>query len=84
MPDIRPKVCRARRRGYHAYSAALKRVLGKERAEIRPGRKRLRDHLSLLDGDMRYAWTPAGTAATGLTLRHRCRPCVPAPIDETP
>jgi hypothetical protein len=55
-----------RRRGYHAYNAVLKRVLGKGRAEMGLaeleaavawlGRNRLRDHLALLDGDARYAW----------------------------
>ncbi len=55
-----------RRRGYHAYNAVLKRVLGKGRAEMALaeleaavawlGRNRLRDHLGLLDGDARYAW----------------------------
>jgi len=55
-----------RRGGYHAYNAALKRVLGKSRAEMALaeleaavawlGRNRVRDHLYLLDGDPRYAW----------------------------
>jgi superfamily II DNA or RNA helicase len=54
------------RGGYHAYNAALKRVLGKSRAEMGLaeleaavawlGRNRVRDHLHLLDGDPRYAW----------------------------
>ena len=53
---------------YHRYNAALKRVLGgKGRAEMNLaeleaavawlGRNRLSDHLGLLDGDARYAWT---------------------------
>ncbi len=55
-----------RRRGYHAYNAVLKRVLGKGRAEMALaeleaavawlGRNRLRDHLGVLEGDTRYAW----------------------------
>ena len=65
-----------RRRGYHAYNAVLKRVLGKGRAEMGLaeleaavawlGRNRLRDHLALLDGDARYAWD-AGRRAGGWT-----------------
>ncbi|MBV8590783.1 MAG: restriction endonuclease subunit R, partial [Acetobacteraceae bacterium] len=53
---------------YHRYNAALKRVLGgKARAEMSLAeleaavawleRNRLRDHLHVLDGDARYAWT---------------------------
>ena len=53
---------------YHRYNAALKRVLGgKGRAAMSLaeleaavswlGRNRLSDHLHLLDGDARYAWT---------------------------
>ncbi len=65
-----------RRRGYHAYNAVLKRVLGKGRAEMGLaeleaavawlGRNRLRDHLGLLDGDARYAWD-AGRRQGGWT-----------------
>ncbi len=53
--------------GYHRYNAALKRVLGKSRAEMTLPeleaavgwleRNRLQDSLHLLDGDARYAWT---------------------------
>jgi len=56
----------APRGGYHAYNAALKRVLGKVRAAMTLSelesaaawleRNRLADHLHLLDGDPRYAW----------------------------
>ncbi len=56
----------AARGGYHAYNAALKRVLGKGRsamglAELEAAaawleRNRLADHLHLLDGDPRYTW----------------------------
>jgi hypothetical protein len=53
---------------YHRYNATLKRVLGgKARAEMSLAeleaavawleRNRLRDHLHVLDGDARYAWT---------------------------
>ncbi len=65
-----------RRRGFHAYNAVLKRVLGKGRAEMGLaeleaavawlGRNRLRDHLGLLDGDARYAWD-AGRRGGGWT-----------------
>jgi hypothetical protein len=54
------------RGGYHAYNAALKRVLGRSRAEMGLaeleaavawlGRNRVGDHLHLLEGDPRYAW----------------------------
>ena len=54
------------RGSYHAYNAALKRVLGKARsamglAELEAAaawleRNRLADHLHLLEGDSRYAW----------------------------
>ena len=53
--------------GHHAYSAALKRVMGKGRAvmslaELEAAiawleRNRLSDHLHLLEGDAKYAWT---------------------------
>ena len=56
----------AARGGYHAYNAALKRVLGKPRsamtlAELEAAaswleRNRLGDHLHLLEDDPRYAW----------------------------
>jgi superfamily II DNA or RNA helicase len=56
----------AARGGYHAYNAALKRVLGKPRAAMTLAeleaavawleRNRLSDHLHLLEGDPRYAW----------------------------
>jgi hypothetical protein len=53
---------------YHRYNATLKRVLGgKARAEMGLAeleaavawleRNRLRDHLHVLEGDARYAWT---------------------------
>ena len=53
---------------YHRYNAALKRALGnKSRAEMTVAeleaavgwleRNRLADHLHLLEGDARYAWT---------------------------
>ena len=53
---------------YHRYNAALKRALAnKSRAEMTLSeleaavswleRNRLADHLHLLDGDARYAWT---------------------------
>ncbi|MBV8522738.1 MAG: DEAD/DEAH box helicase family protein [Acetobacteraceae bacterium] len=53
---------------YHRYNATLKRVLGgKARAEMSLAeleaavawleRNRLRDHVHVLDGDARYAWT---------------------------
>jgi hypothetical protein len=51
---------------YHAYNAALKRVLGKGRGEMSVeeleaamawlGRNRLREHLHLLEGDHRFGW----------------------------
>ena len=51
---------------YHAYNAALKRVLGKARGEMSVeeleaarawlGRNRLREHLHLLEGDHRFGW----------------------------
>jgi hypothetical protein len=51
---------------HHAYSAALKRVMGRGRAEMSLAeleatlawleRNRLADHLHLLEGDARYAW----------------------------
>ena len=53
--------------GHHAYSAALKRVMGKGRAVMSLAeleatvawleRNRLSDHLHLLEGDAKYAWT---------------------------
>jgi hypothetical protein len=54
--------------GYHRYNAVLKRVMGnKGRAEMTLAeleaaigwleRNRLSDHLYLLEGDPRYAWT---------------------------
>ncbi len=56
----------APRGGYHAYNAALKRVLGKARSAMTLSeleaaaswleRNRLADHLHMLDGDTRYAW----------------------------
>jgi superfamily II DNA or RNA helicase len=60
--------CGARRGLYHRYNAVLKRALGgKGRAAMSLseleaalswlGRNRLSDHLHLLDGDARYAWT---------------------------
>ena len=53
---------------YHGYNAVLKRATGgKSRAEMTMAeleatvswleRNRLADHLHLLDGDMRYAWS---------------------------
>ena len=53
---------------YHGYNAVLKRATGgKSRAEMTLAeleaavswleRNRLSDHLHLLDGDMRYAWS---------------------------
>ena len=59
---------------YHGYNAVLKRVSGgKERAEMTLAeleaavswleRNRLSDHLHLLDGDMRYAWSARQRAA---------------------
>jgi hypothetical protein len=52
---------------HHAYSAALKRVMGKGRAEMSLAeleaaiawleRNRIADHLHLLQGDAKYAWT---------------------------
>ena len=52
---------------HHAYSAALKRVMGKGRAEMSLAeleatvawleRNRIADHLHLLEGDAKYAWT---------------------------
>jgi len=78
-----------RRRGYHAYNAVLKRVLGKGRAEMGLaeleaavawlGRNRLRDHLGLLDGDARYAWDAgrrggSWTPPVGRTPKARGRP----------
>jgi hypothetical protein len=55
---------------YHRYNAVLKRVLGnKGRAEMTLAeleaavawleRNRLSDHLHVLEGDARYAWTVA-------------------------
>ncbi len=51
----------------HGYNAVLKRVIGKGRAEMTMAeleaavswleRNRLSDHLHLLNGDMRYAWS---------------------------
>ena len=53
--------------GHHAYSAALKRVMQKGRAVMSLAeleatiawleRNRLSDHLHLLQGDAKYAWT---------------------------
>jgi hypothetical protein len=53
--------------GHHAYSAALKRVMQKGRAVMSLAeleatvawleRNRLSDHLHLLEGDAKYAWT---------------------------
>jgi hypothetical protein len=52
---------------HHAYSAALKRVMQKSRAVMSLAeleatlawleRNRIADHLHLLEGDARYAWT---------------------------
>jgi superfamily II DNA or RNA helicase len=52
---------------HHAYSAALKRVMGKPRAEMSLAeleatvawleRNRIADHLHLLEGDGRFRWT---------------------------
>jgi superfamily II DNA or RNA helicase len=52
---------------HHAFSAALKRVMGKARAEMSLAeleatvawleRNRIADHLHLLEGDGRFAWT---------------------------
>jgi hypothetical protein len=52
---------------HHAFSAALKRVMGKARAEMSLAeleatvawleRNRIADHLHLLKGDGRFAWT---------------------------
>ncbi|TCZ53366.1 DEAD/DEAH box helicase [Roseicella aquatilis] len=52
---------------HHAYAAALKRVMGKGRAEMSLAeleatlawleRNRIADHLHLLEGDTRYGWT---------------------------
>jgi hypothetical protein len=52
---------------HHAYSAALKRVMRKGRAEMSLAeleaaiawleRNRIADHLHLLQGDVKYAWT---------------------------
>lgn len=54
-------------RNYHAYNAALKRVLGKGRGSMTLSelesaaawleRNRLSNHLHLLNGDARYDWT---------------------------
>jgi hypothetical protein len=55
------------RQGYHAYNAALRRILGKSRAamtlaelEAAVGwleRNRLRDHVQLLETDAQYRWS---------------------------
>jgi hypothetical protein len=61
---------------YHAYNAALKRVLGGKRragmtlaeleaAEAWLGRNRLAEHLHLLEGDARYGWAARRRAARG-------------------
>ena len=59
---------------YHGYNAVLKRAMGgKSRAEMTLAeleaavswleRNRVSDHLQLLDGDMRYAWSARQRAA---------------------
>jgi len=52
---------------HHAYAAALKRIMGKGRAEMSLAeleatlawleRNRIGDHLKVLEGDARYGWT---------------------------
>ena len=52
---------------HHAYAAALKRIMGKGRAEMSLAeleatlawleRNRIGDHLAVLEGDARYGWT---------------------------
>ncbi len=83
------------RGGYHAYNAALKRVLGKPRAAMTLAeleaaaswleRNRLADHLHLLDDDPRYAWQARrrdGWAQARSTSRQRRSPSSPpAPMD---
>lgn len=64
---------------YHRYNAVLKRVFGnKGRAEMTLPeleaalswleRNRLADHLHLLEGDSRYAWTAAKRRRSGWML----------------
>jgi hypothetical protein len=66
---------------YHRYNAVLKRVFGnKGRAEMSLQeleaalswleRNRLSDHLHLLDGDSRYAWTAAKRRRSGWERLH--------------
>jgi hypothetical protein len=66
---------------YHRYNAVLKRVFGnKGRAEMTLPeleaalawleRNRLSDHLHLLDGDSRYAWTAAKRRRSGWEKLH--------------
>jgi hypothetical protein len=66
---------------YHRYNAVLKRVFGnKGRAEMTLSeleaalawleRNRLSDHLHLLDGDSRYAWTAAKRRRSGWERLH--------------
>ena len=64
---------------YHGYNAVLKRTGGKSRAEmtlaeLEPAvswleRNRLSDHLHLLDGDMRYAWSARQRSTMPVGLR---------------
>ncbi len=64
---------------YHGYNAVLKRVIGKGRAEMTLAeleaavawleRNRLSDHLHLLDGDMRYAWSARQRSRMPVGLR---------------
>jgi hypothetical protein len=67
---------------YHRYNAVLKRVLGnKGRAEMTLAeleaalawleRNRLVDHLHVLEGDARYAWTVAARRRSASVAAHR-------------
>jgi hypothetical protein len=69
---------------YHRYNAVLKRVFGnKGRAEMTLSeleaalawleRNRLFDHLSLLEGDSRYAWMAAKRRRGGWNRLHAAR-----------
>ncbi len=69
---------------YHGYNAVLKRVTGgKGRAEMTLAeleaavawleRNRLSDHVELLDGDMRYAWSARQRSRMPVGMRQAAR-----------
>ena len=78
---------------YHAYNAALKRVLGnKGRAEMHLSeleaavawleRNRLSDHLHLLEGDARYGWAARQRQPWRPPVGRPARPPAPRPAPE--